>query len=241
MRLSELKERMRELTKSYFPNSTVIFANQSRSPKPEIPLIVLAFGNARRPLFPVIDIVDGHTTHNYATSIPVVIDLFTNGAPVVNPSTGKLVGYEDTAVDDMLAFADFINSDHTQDWNREHDIAILIDGEILNLTGLVNDNNYEYRARMNLLVYYTQTSVGRTAVLHEESILYPDGEGGYTDTPPVETESTTGGWETDASEKEQEAVIVPDFTPTPSGGGSEELAHEVEGYFTEAEIKEENE
>lgn len=238
MRLSALKELLREFFKSYFPDSSVVFANQSRSPKPETPLVVLSFGNARRPIFPVTSYIDGEVVNNYATSIPVVVDLFTNGRPVYNPSTGRNAGYEDTAEDDLLAFADFINSNHAQAWYRNVDIAILVDGEVQNLTGAINDNNYEYRARINLLVYYTQSAVSHAAILHDESLQYPDGEGGYTSEPPVETQSTTGGWETDAEQREQAVEIIPAFEPTPSGGGSQPLADETTGYFTDAEIKE---
>lgn len=34
-------------------------------------------------------------------------------------------------------------------------------------------------------------------------------------------------------------IVKPEFTPTASGGGTEELASLETGYFTEAEIKEE--
>ena len=241
MRLAQLKELLRGFFKSYFADAMVVFANQSRVPKADVPLVVLSFGNASRPLFPVNSYINGEVVNNYATSIPLTIDLFTNGAPVYNPSTGQNVGYEDTAEDDLLAFADYINSDHAQAWYLNTDIAVLVDGEVQNLTGAINDNNYEYRARMNLLVYYTQTSVSHAAILNEESLQYPDGEGNYSSVPPVETQSNTGGWETDAQRREREAVIIPDFQPTPSGGGTQPLADETTGYFTEAEIKEENE
>ena len=39
--------------------------------------------------------------------------------------------------------------------------------------------------------------------------------------------------------KEAAAVVEPGFEQTSSGGGTEELAKERTGYFTEVEIKEE--
>ena len=118
-------------------------------------------------------------------------------------------------------------------------MSILIDGDVQDLTGVVNDTNYEYRARMSVLLYFTQKAVGPTAVLKESSIQYPDGEGGYTPETPLETESPTNGYETDAMKKEEAAIVEPEFEQTSSCGGTEELAKETTGYFTEVEIKEE--
>lgn len=68
----------------------------------------------------------------------------------------------------------------------------------------------------------------------------PDtGEPLYTDQPPVETESPSGGAVTDADAVESGAIVEPVFTQTSTGGGTEELASAEGGYFTEVEIKEE--
>ena len=73
-------------------------------------------------------------------------------------------------MDDMLSFADFLNSDYAIRWCHVNDVSILIDGDVQDLTGVVNDTNYEYRARMSVLFYFTQKTVGPTAVLKESSI-----------------------------------------------------------------------
>lgn len=56
----------------------------------------------------------------------------------------------------------------------------------------------------------------------------------------METESPTNGYETDAMKKARgQQAVEPEFEQTSSGGGTEELAKETTGYFTEVEIKEE--
>ena len=174
-------------------------------------------------------------------SLPITVDLFTNGIAVVDPDTDRTVAYEDNALDDMLSFADFLNSEHTVHWSHNHDVAIVIDGDVLNMTGLVNDNNYEYRSRLSVLFYFTQQAVEGAAVLSEDSIVYPtnDPENPYTPVEPVEAESPTGGYETDYIKKMEKSKVEPVYKPSASGGGSEELAQESVGYFNEAEIKEE--
>lgn len=241
MRVMEAKELFRQLTAAYFSQATVTFSRQSRVAKQAQPLVLLTSGNLSRPGTPNYSTVNGVLIGNYLSRLTFTVDLFTNGSPVTDPDTGKTVAYEDNALDDMLSFADYLNSNYAVGWCHEHDVAVLIDGEAQDLTGLVNDNNYEYRSRLTVLFYFTQQAVEYAAVLSEDSIVYPtdDPEHPYTPEEPVETESPTGGYETDYIKKMQGAKVEPDYKPTASGGGSEELAQESAGYFNEAEIKEE--
>jgi len=171
------------------------------------------------------------------------VDLFTSGLPVVEEETGKTIAFENTAMDDMLSFADFLNSQHTVEWCHDRDVSVLIDGDVQDLTGIVNDNNYEFRSRLSVLFYFTQTAVGHSAVLSEDSIQYPTGkfdeetgEPVYTPEPPKVEESTSGLFGSDTDDNG--GVVKPHFVQTSSGGGTEELASEETGYFTEVEIKE---
>ena len=159
---------------------------------------------------------------------------------VARNSIGRALA-DDNAVDDMLSFADFLNSEHTVQWSHQNDVSILIDGDVLNLTGVVNDTSYEFRSRLTVQFYFTQKAVGASTALLESSLQYPTGEKDpetqeptYTPTEPPETDSKSGPW----GDKE-EPIVVPTFEPSASGGGTEELAKEETGYFTEVEIKEE--
>ena len=99
----------------------------------------------------------------------------------------------------------------------------------------------EFRSRLTVQFYFTQKAVGASTALLESSLQYPTGEKDpetqeptYTPTEPPETDSKSGPWG-----DEEEPIIVPTFEPSASGGGTEELAKEETGYFTEVEIKEE--
>ena len=225
MRVSQAKELFRSLTKQYFANAEVTFARQSRAAKPQIPLVTITPGNVRRPLYPVYKEENGFLIGHYLSCISMTVDLFTHGQPVVDDETGNTVAFENTAMDDMLCFADFLNSQHTVDWCHEHDASILIDGDTQDLTGLVNDNNYEFRSQLAVLFFFTQKTVGHSTVLLEDSIRYPTEE---IDPETGKPTSTDEG-----------VTIVPKFEQTSSGGGTEALANEETGYFTEVEIKEE--
>lgn len=244
MRLSTVKELFLALSQRYFAGANVVFAKQSRAAKMDIPLVTLTFGNVRRAWDPVDYEIDGTNVSAYPSRVGVVVDLFTHGEPVLDDD-GKPFAHENTAMDDMLAFADFLGSHFVADWCNRNDLTILIEGDIQDLTGLLNDNNYEFRSRMNLMLHFTQKAVGNTAVMSEASILYPTGESDefgnqiYSDVEPPETTSTTGLNNSKSGDAQATPVIVPAFESTPSGGGSDELAQLETGYFTEVELKEE--
>ena len=142
MRVGQAKELFRALTQQYFGGANVVFANQSRTAKQKEPLVVLTPGNVHRPQAPNYTFVGGEVVGHYLSRFSITVDLFTNGSPVVDEVSGKVVAYEDNAVDDMLSFADFLNSEHTVQWSHQNDVSILIDGDALNLTGVVNDTGY---------------------------------------------------------------------------------------------------
>lgn len=220
MRVSQAIELFRSLLQEYFAGATVKFANQSRTAKSGVPLVLITPGNVRRDRDAVISNVDGVVVGSYLSRMSIQIDLFTKGLPVIDPDTGMAFASENTAVDDALAFVDFLNSPYVIEWCSKNDVSIGIDGDVLDLTGVVNDHNYEFRSRLSVLFYFTQNAVGHTATLSEDSIKVPVG-------------ADKDNWE--------DATIEPEFTPSSTGGGSEELASVETGYFTEAEIKEESE
>ncbi len=243
MRVSQAKELFRSLIAQYFAGAEVTFTRQSRAAKPQIPLVTITPGNVKRPLAPVYKEIGGEMVGYYQSRISMQVDLFTHGLPVVDEETGQIVAYENTAMDDMLAFADFLNSQYAIEWCHANDVAISFDGDAQDLTGLVNDNNYEFRSRLPVLFYFTQKTVGHAAVLDESSIQYPTGEVDpetgaptYTEKEPEDTESSSGQF--NGSDYGSEDIVVPKFDQNSSGGGSEDLAGQETGYFTEVEIKE---
>lgn len=168
MRLSEIKELIRSITKEYFEKATVVFSKESRAVKPQLPLITISTGNVKRTVYSAREWEDETLVDNYLSSFPIQFDLFTHGSPVVDDETGAIIAYENTAVDDMLSFADFLNSEYVNLIADENDIAILTDSGVIDLTGLVNDNNYEYRSQMSATVYFTHKAKGHTSVLSED-------------------------------------------------------------------------
>lgn len=214
MTLSELKKLLVQLTQTYFAGATVTYAKQSFVAKPGSPLVTLTTGSVNRSRNPPVKIIEGTPVAFYPASVPVQIDLFTHGrqeevAPGFTPIA------ENTAEDDMLAFESFLNSPFVTQWCHQHDIAIVVPTAVQDLTDLVHDTNYEFRAMLEIAVYFTMTAIGITGTLDIDSVKHSDGE--------------------DDIQADDVINIEPQVTPTPSGGSSEMTAHEGE-YFTNAEI-----
>ncbi|MCD8397536.1 MAG: hypothetical protein LUD12_10235 [Lachnospiraceae bacterium] len=172
MTASGAKETFRKITADYFNGYTVIFANQSRIVKPEIPLVTILPGNVHRPLTPNQIISEGIQIGHYLSRISFTVDLFTNGTPVEDEDCDT-VAYENTAMDEMLAFANYLNSPSGLDVSDRYDVTFLIESDAQDLTGAVNDNNYEYRARLEVLFYFTQdtgTGVGDMGYFDETTV-----------------------------------------------------------------------
>lgn len=174
MKASEAKELFRQRSKEFFKGYSVIFSKQSRTPKPNIPLVTLSPGNVKRPQAANYDIQDGESVGHYLSRLTIVVDLFTNGTPITE--NGQIVAYENTAMDEILDFADYINSQKTVEWCLKNDVSLLIDGDAQDLTGIVNDNNYEYRSRLTVLMYFTQntaSTIGIEGMGSLEEVVFP--------------------------------------------------------------------
>ena len=163
MNVSGARELFRGLTKEFFPQYTVVFSNQSRTPKPNIPLVTILPGNAKRHRSPNEFYDQPEAEGYYQTKLSFTVDLFTNGAPVYDDDTGEKIANENTATDEMLLFANYLNSIHVTKWCNRNDVSIVMDGDVQDLTGLVNDTTYEFRSRLVVNFYFTQNTEGEKA------------------------------------------------------------------------------
>lgn len=120
-------------------------------------------------------IMSGRPVSFYPATMPVQIDLFTNGRQM-DMGPGMTPAVENTAEDDMLAFVNYLNSPYVVNRCHELDIAIIVPRTVQDLTGLINDTNYQFRAMAEITVYFTMESAGYTGSLPMDEA---EGETGY--------------------------------------------------------------
>lgn len=169
MNISEARNCILELAQYYFQKAKVVFAKQSFAVKKNNPLVTLSFGSINIPLNPPTKVIDGRPVSFYPTTMMVQIDLYTPGRKIEIASDVTPV-MENTAVEDLLAFVNFLNSEHVIQYCHQKDIAIVIPNTVQDLTDLINDTNYQYRAMVEIEFRFTSVAVGYTGTLSHASI-----------------------------------------------------------------------
>lgn len=254
MTVREAKQHIKNITKKYFTGAAVGFPNQSANVKRNSPYVCITPGSPSRDQFPVQRMVGDRLVSYYQTRLPLQVDLYTNGAEGPAGSDG-FVSLEDTAVDDMTDFVDYLESWYVTHWCDRINASIIINGPVQNLTGLVTDTDYQFRAMVELVFCFVHKAVGYTGIQGESSIVYPAGPDnpGDPDNPGSPSTPGTPGAAPDAGDGSEPGYITPDdsedgvtiaptYEPTSSGGRSKELVEDTEtGYFTEVEITQEKE
>ena len=133
--------------------------------------------------------------------------------------------------EEVLVYADAYNApelmnhfcSHAVSWCQKKDMAIIVPNTVEDLTGLINDTQYEFRAMMELTLYFTMEAIGYTANLDISSVVHTDPETGETYTGgDIQAEDVTG--------------LEPIIKETPSGGGNAEMVAEETGYFKNVRI-----
>lgn len=231
MGVIEAKTVLRQLIEYYFTGAIVKYANQSFAVKPYKPLVNISFGSINRPLNPPTEIIDGRPVSFYPTTMMVQIDLFTKGQQVIS-SMGKTSAMENTAEEDMLSFLSFLNSEYAINYCHENDIAIVIPNTVEDLTGLINDTSYEYRAMAEIELRFTTVAIGYTGTLSPNSVMKEEIKEDMDGTH--EMIERPFDWQKD--EPDANTKMVPQVAGTPSGGGNNDAVDEEEGYFTNVRV-----
>ena len=214
MTQSELKQKLTTLVEEYFGAATVSWG-MTRTVSSHVPQIVLSMGTLQRHYHPITRSVNGVPINAYPSQATLQVDLYTMGVKTKD-IPGVKSAYDNTAVNDMTDFVNFLGSAYVDNWTGQNDLSILV-SEVRDLTALINDTTWDYRAMIEIEVGFTQSAVGYTGIMWENGVAY--GEDGR---PLAEQ---------------------PEFKPTPSGGRTLELAGNATGWFEQVEtefIKEED-
>lgn len=173
MNLRTLRDNLYDIVKQYFEGATVVWAEQHMV-KPTLPLITLKTGSLSLTTFPITEDINGVPTGYYPSRVTLEINLYTKGAPV-EMEPGEVGATENTAVNDLMDFLRYINSQYVTDLCESLDIAITPNGPVQDVTALLNDTRYQYRAMLELNVDFMQVTKGYAGIIPEE--------GEWTQTP----------------------------------------------------------
>lgn len=203
MTLNQLKAVLYERFTAYWSGATVVWGATDKV-KPPAPLVVLRLGTVTRATQPITQMIKGIVFSAYPSELPLQVDLFTQGEAVEVDGEEY---YENTAASDLLDFVNFIDSPATIEWSDRHDVGIALLGGVQDLSEVINDSQWQYRAMVELRLAFTQWAAEYNGVISEAGILFEDGV-------PVGIDSA-------------------DWKQTASGGGTQELAGASTGAFEE--------
>jgi len=164
MRVSELKDVLFDIIATYYPNTVIRWSKQKRAVKPsgdfiQLNLAPIEFSN--------------HTNKELQNDAPIgyiesktrlEVQIFTHGKKrVISDSDGSITITENTALDDIMELTKFLTSDYADSYYREHDISVQADGPAQDISEVL-DEDYEYRAFQEYIVFFNQTQAGYAGI-----------------------------------------------------------------------------
>ena len=160
----ELKEKLYDLVCEHFAllkkRGNIIWG-RSKAVYPGSPLVVIYMTNIQRPFLPTREYINGIINDNYPISTILSVDLVSHGEPVTDePNIASQ--NKNTAVSELLDFANFINSVYVDNWCNINNISLRVRA-VQDLTAIINDNAWQYRALLEIDVGFIQTASGYTA------------------------------------------------------------------------------
>ena len=240
MTQNELKQKLYDLVSEYFGSATVMWG-KVRVVNPAVPQIVLTMGAVIRHYAPITRWANGVLVNGYPSNTKLQVDLYTKGAPI-QTSPGVTAAYENTAVNDLTDFVNYLDSANIDEWSERHDVSILC-RQVMDLTELINGTTWDYRAMVELEIGFTQTAVGHTGTMYEEGMLfYGNGRPKYDDDGYALNENGEQTLDGDGNPirlplNGEGKPILPAAIATPSGGRTQALADLYTGWFNRAFVK----
>jgi hypothetical protein len=209
MTVNRLKEKLYERSKAYWGGAEIVWGATEKV-KPDTPLVVLRLGVINRPPQPITQMINGLVFSAYPSTTTLTVDLYTKGR------LAEVGYYENSAENDLLDFVNYLDSISTIEWSDKNDISIQLMSGVQDLSEIINDSQWQYRAMCEFGVGFTQWAADYYGIFNESSIIF--GEDG------IPTDINRDNWQ-----------------QTASGGGKQELADETTGSFEEItpEIEEE--
>jgi len=240
----DLKKKLHELVGTYFDGLKKqgnIVWGKTKPVNPNSPMVALLTGPINRQQRPIRKYINGIVHDFWPSKTVLQVDLYTKGAPTSDAPNVKQ-SYENTAVNDLTDFVNFLHSVYVDHWSFLNDISINV-SDVQDLTALTNNTSWSYRAMVEIAVGFTQQAVGHAMIMHEAGMPYfsngapmfddegyaLDEEGNrLPDLPPLPVDPEGN-------------FIYPPSTATTSGGRSQELANMKTGWFESVEVEYVNE
>lgn len=171
MKLAEAKEEFRKIVAGYFGSDHVFYANSKMAKLPE-PYITIHFtGITRQTHETRIQFRNGDANAYRQIEASVDVNLYTKGRSI----DGSKTVYADTALDDMIGFLDYVQSNYGLGVTRRNNMAILVASQPKDMSALIREAQYQYRAMAEFTVRFTDMTNGE---FYQNNNELPNSSGG---------------------------------------------------------------
>lgn len=174
MNLGEVKQLLYETVVKYHPGAMVVW-EKTKGVTPKPPYITLGYSNLNRSLFFLTDDEEKHKYYNY--SFTFEINLYAVGKSVKD-NAGKVIYYENTAVEDLNEFVCFLNSEEMTNELANKNVTIVVNSPIRDMSELIGDTKFNYRSMVEATVSFSGEADGPYGISSITAI--PNSSGGGT-------------------------------------------------------------
>ena len=243
MTTREVKQKLHDLVAEYFvllKDEGNIVWGKTKPVNPGAPMVALSMTDITGPSLPARRYIDGVPHDSYPSKRMLKVDLFTKGAPT-SDEPGITSRNENTAVDDLTDFVNFLNSVRVDHWCGINGISLKAN-EVRDLTELINSTSWQYRALVEIEVGFMRNAAGFSGIGYEGGVPFHDngqpmfdGEGYALD--PDGNRVPNGQPLPPLPTGQDGRPMYPQAETTHSGGRSQNLADGFTGWFEQVEIE----
>lgn len=157
MKLEEAKELLRRMLAEYFGDEHAFYSEVKLAENPE-PYVCLQATEVETHQFPVEYVRDDEFCRQRQYKAMFDINLYTRGRNVAK--AGQKAVYLNTAQEDLQGFLDFLDSEYILIEEQKNDISFMAEGNIQDMSALVNNNYYQYRAMIEISATFSDYTYG---------------------------------------------------------------------------------
>lgn len=168
MRISEVKDILTDVVQDFFYTATVVWANEV-SEKPPLPLITLRTGLIKKAKYPKDNYQgkDGYI-EEYDAVMKLEVKGYTTGLVEPSDERNMIQTAENSALEDMMQFDDYMTSTGLTDVLSAKDISIDRIGDVNDTTIQTATSRAEYSAMVEYDISFTLTTHGRYGITESE-------------------------------------------------------------------------
>lgn len=179
MNYEEFKDILYNLITEYFAGAGVKYMEDNEA-KPSLPLVTLKLGTLSFANSPIEYGDEADNRVGYPCEAMLEMQAYTKGRSL------RIPGYShttptNTAIGDLMEFVKYIGSPYFLNKTEKLGVSVLTASPIRDLTGLLNNNKYEYRAMLELQVGYIADAMGMAGITPSSGEFAQTATGGGTE------------------------------------------------------------